>query len=205
MSTLLPSASFSSIPKSSTNAPLVPDPSSRERMVISPDAPVWSELSAVLSFPLLPHPTMVPSANVATRSVAAISFNFIFDLLLSFWLFLSISFTRHMIQTLCKMKCMVSVKIVLKMVVGFCVVSKAGEPGAKKSISPAFTDNMDFILQSVFCYNAEPTFPTPCAIRSILERCLPVNRRYDQSVHTTYCNNCRKSSCRSCNLYLRTT
>ena len=81
MSTLLPSASFSSIPKSSTNAPLVPDPSSRERMVISPDAPVWSALSAVLSFPLLPHPTMVPSANVATRSVAAISFNFIFDLL----------------------------------------------------------------------------------------------------------------------------
>ena len=57
-----------------------------------------------------------------------------------------------MIQTLCKMKCMVFVKIVLKMVVGFCVVSKAGEPGAKKSISPAFTDNMDFILQSVFYF-----------------------------------------------------
>ena len=38
-----------------------------------------------------------------------------------------------MIQPLCKMKCMVFVKIMLKMMVGVCVVSKAGEPSADQT------------------------------------------------------------------------
>ena len=57
LSTLFPSASFSSIPNSSMNAPLVPDPSSLEQIVISPEA------AAIAVVPIVATPN---NAAIAT-------------------------------------------------------------------------------------------------------------------------------------------
>ena len=57
LSTLFPSASFSSIPNSSMNAPLVPEPSSLEQIVISPEA------AAIAVVPIVATPN---NAAIAT-------------------------------------------------------------------------------------------------------------------------------------------
>ena len=97
LSTLLPSASFSSIPISSMKAPRVPEPSSREITLIEPLMPVDSELPSVelplseteLSevpevalFSALLHPANIPAADKHTRAIASHFFVFIWFLLL---------------------------------------------------------------------------------------------------------------------------
>ena len=64
LSILLPSASFSSIPNSSINAPLVPDPSSREITVIS-------------SLAALPHPVIAPISMADAKTPMIAFFNFL--------------------------------------------------------------------------------------------------------------------------------
>ena len=91
LSTFSPASFFSSTPNSSMNAPLVPEPSSREITLIcpekSPPAAVLSPsvlpsasfvVSAVeeLLLSLLPHPASIPAAIIAVK-VIAITFLFI--------------------------------------------------------------------------------------------------------------------------------
>ena len=96
LSTFSPASFFSSTPNSSMNAPLVPEPSSREITLIcpekSPPAALLSpsvlpsasvaEASFVVSavkellLSLLPHPASIPAAIIAVK-VIAITFLFI--------------------------------------------------------------------------------------------------------------------------------
>ena len=77
-STLFPFSSFCSIPKSSINAPLVPDPSSLETTVISLEASHSAVCcspspSAPVSSDLLPHPA-ARAPVIATTNVIANNF-----------------------------------------------------------------------------------------------------------------------------------
>ena len=78
LSTFLPLASFSSIPNSSINAPLVPEPSSLDTTVIvwlfdeEPALPVYEAFDAE---PELPHATIVPM-HITLIATAANLFQF---------------------------------------------------------------------------------------------------------------------------------
>ena len=91
LSTFSPASFFSSTPNSSMNAPLVPEPSSREITLICPEKSppaallspsVLPEASFVVSaakellLSLLPHPASIPAAIIAVK-VIAITFLFI--------------------------------------------------------------------------------------------------------------------------------
>ena len=84
MSTFSPLASFSSMPMSSTNAPRVPEPSSREYTETSPVGTVPAALSASPE-PALPPPEqpMRPNAPSASRAPIAIITKRFFMLFLS--------------------------------------------------------------------------------------------------------------------------
>ena len=87
MSTFSPLASFSSMPMSSTNAPRVPEPSSREYTETSPDgtAPAAPSPSPPSPEPALPPPEqpMRPNAPSASRAPIAIITKRFFMLFLS--------------------------------------------------------------------------------------------------------------------------
>ena len=71
LSTLLPSASFSSTPVSSTKAPLVPEPSSRDTTLIGWLAlPPEDEPASELAFPLLPQPVINAAAHITLIATA---------------------------------------------------------------------------------------------------------------------------------------
>ena len=88
-STLLPLASFTSMPNSSMKAPRVPEPSSREMTVILPVMPVSStdaaeegeDASPPVEPSLVPLPELQPT-RVVTPSMAAISKQKIFFILI---------------------------------------------------------------------------------------------------------------------------
>ena len=69
LSTLFPSASFSSIPNSSMNAPLVPDPSSLEQIVISPEA------AAIAVVPIVATPNNAAIATAKPFFIIHFSFS----------------------------------------------------------------------------------------------------------------------------------
>ena len=132
LSTLFPSASFSSIPNNSMNAPLVPDPSSRDNTltyslasksvvaagassaVVSAAASV--EASAVVSADVLvsavlsePHPAIMLTANIPVTN-KLITFFFILIFLQIFMgscvshlcFFVSVSLTMTTLKPACK-------------------------------------------------------------------------------------------------------
>ena len=87
LSTFCPLASFSSIPNSSINAPLVPEPSSLETIVISDDVSKSALASVLASLPVEsalesefdpPHPVASPATIPTTAAIAINFFNFIF-------------------------------------------------------------------------------------------------------------------------------
>ena len=82
LSTLFPSASFSSIPNSSMNAPLVPDPSSLEQIVISPEA------AAIAVVPIVATPN---NAAIATAKPFFMIYFLLFFAVL--FVFLSLAIT----------------------------------------------------------------------------------------------------------------
>ena len=71
LSIFSPASFFSSMPNSSINAPLVPEPSSRETTVIVPSAAPPCALS------LLPQPANIPTATVIAKATANTFFIFI--------------------------------------------------------------------------------------------------------------------------------
>ena len=96
LSTLLPSASFSSIPNNSINAPLVPDPSSLDTTVIalllSNSEPALSPVPVPAESPeLLPQPVRHPAIITALKTVA----NTFFIFIICFPPFLSRTSRRH--------------------------------------------------------------------------------------------------------------
>ena len=128
LSTLFPSASFSSIPNNSMNAPLVPDPSSRDNTLTyslasksvvaagASSAVVSAAASAVVSADVLvsailsePHPAIMLTANIPVTN-KLITFFFILIFLQIFMgscvshlcFFVSVSLTMTTLKPACK-------------------------------------------------------------------------------------------------------
>ena len=128
LSTLFPSASFSSIPNNSMNAPLVPDPSSRDNTLTyslasksvvaagASSAVVSAAASAVVSADVLvsavlsePHPAIMLTANIPVTN-KLITFFFILIFLQIFMgscvshlcFFVSVSLTMTTLKSTCK-------------------------------------------------------------------------------------------------------
>ena len=128
LSTLFPSASFSSIPNNSMNAPLVPDPSSRDNTLTyslasksvvaagASSAVVSAAASAVVSADVLvsavlsePHPAIMLTANIPVTN-KLITFFFILIFLQIFMgscvshlcFFVSVSLTMTTLKAACK-------------------------------------------------------------------------------------------------------